>query len=81
MTIINGDFAMIGGIPLTKPGRILTTIRGAGMVSKAGVPYEIIDIRKSIYFLRAILKTSVFKSTVFVLLKYKDLTLKRKGEM
>jgi len=53
MTIINGDFAMIGGIPLTKPGRILTTIRGAGMVSKAGVPYEIIDIRKSIYFLRA----------------------------
>lgn len=48
--LINGDVCMASGIVFDLPGKILTTKRGAKHLENQGVPYEIIDLEKSLYF-------------------------------
>ena len=46
----NGQVCMASGIVFNLPGKIITTERGARHFKKQGIPYETIDLRKSLYF-------------------------------
>jgi predicted amidohydrolase len=46
----NGQVCMASGIVFDLPGKILTTERGVKYLQNFQVPYEIIDLGKSIYF-------------------------------
>ncbi len=49
ITIIDGSFAMAGGIPLNRPGRILTTKRGIEALDRQRIPYKAIDLKESTF--------------------------------
>lgn len=49
ITIINGKVSMIDGYLTSKPGKLLTTQRGAVFLRKNKIPYEVIDLNKSTY--------------------------------
>ncbi len=49
-TIIAGSVSMAGGIPINRPGCVLTTERGAPALQKQEVPHEVIDLKESTYF-------------------------------
>lgn len=46
----NGQVCMASGIVFDLPGKLLTTERGVKYLQKFQVPYEVIDLQKSIYF-------------------------------
>ncbi len=49
LTIIDGRFAMVGGIPIKRGGCILTSQRGTPFLKKKKVHYKVIDLKDSSY--------------------------------
>lgn len=51
-TVIAGQFSALEGIPLTRPGHILTTERGVKVLRQSKVNYRVVDLRDSTFFNR-----------------------------
>lgn len=49
MTIINGKVCMMDGELTHEPGKILTTEKGESYLKENHVPYEVIDLERSVY--------------------------------
>ncbi|MEW6624644.1 MAG: amidohydrolase family protein [Bacillota bacterium] len=52
-TIISGKLVFAEGVLNNTPGCLLTTDRGAGYLKSQGIPYRIVDLKKSAFFRRA----------------------------
>lgn len=50
MTIIDGKVCMVNNYLINRPGKLLITQRGKQFIKSKDIPYEVIDLNKSIFY-------------------------------
>ena len=58
IVLIGGKLSMASGIIIDRPGKVLTTGRGVASMKSCGVPHEVVDLKKSLFYKKVMKKDS-----------------------